>query len=1039
MVRRLGIELVASAEQARQVLRAFSRDLGVLEAQSNATEKALNRAALGRFPGSGFNQVGGGQNLTKSNQQLLSLGNTFKVVTDLSLKLASGQEVLYSKTTGYTGDVQRFIAAQQNYNQVLGVAQTETATYTRGIETLTRAHDQLIARQRQVAAFAQAGITTAQSRITNANASTAAPRAARDVASQRLVQAQSLAAFVRNGYAAGDFTLERLNRVNAIVAQRQIALTAAQAALTQATQAAARERGQATSQLARSQATEARAQAAIITAENQYTNTVRTRTASLRARLDPRLNAAEQRIINAVNAPSPLPPVFQQLSQPANRGGSPQLLRQLQRSGLNLNNLGAQGAQESFSLEKDLVRNVTRVNGAFLDQNNVLNRVSAEFDKGGRVITRFGGQMSGLGNVLSQISRDFQKVIEFAVATTVVFGALRYAIEELHTIVEIDKSLRQFSITANLTREETKGLFEGLSDVAITTATPLKDVVKAADDIALATRKAGQSTKEWQVDILSLTNSVGILTNLAGIDTVKATDLLVSSMKQLNLTADDLPSILSKITAVAGGQSAAIADIIQGLGVMAEAGKQGGLSVDQMIAAVQTLSQVTSKSPAEVATAFKNLVGSLASPGSIKQLEKYDIKLRDTQGNLRNILDIYGEISTKIKSGVIPQADVQALVRGISGGPRRAPDAAALLGAIDTIAQTTTKSVNATNEALIANAKILDTAQAKFTQLQVRVDKFAVTKFSDVLNETLGALVDILGKVLTLVEKIPAGFYVAILQFGLMALAVKSLAAVAKFLLAPFQSFYTQLKALTPAMSQATTGMNNLARARAGVNGAGVGAGLKGSLGALKGPAALGGLSAALTLAGGGSPLDAISSGLESAGIAGIIALPGPLKLVGAAALAAGAGIQFFSQKVQDSSEATSNAGKDAEQILNIYTRIKEATDTLSTTKGNQSALEESMAKLKENTHKSAEDLANLSTQQKQYTDNILIMADATNQLSEAQKNLADVAPGFAQALLLLREGKLLMRTYNVKLMLFNLLYYRVPILIFRTLVFNLR
>src|SRR6185295_3078245 len=110
----------------------------------------------------------------------------------------------------------------------------------------------------------------------------------------------------------------------------------------------------------------------------------------------------------------------------------------------------------------------------------------------------------------------------------------------------------------------------------------------------------------------------------------------------------------------------------------------------------------TSKTPAEVATAFKNLVGSLGSPAAVKGLEKFNIGVRDSAGNLRNILDIYGEISDKIKSGIIPAADVQGLIRAISGGPRRAPDAAALLAAIDQITAAQQKSAEATNEAAIA-------------------------------------------------------------------------------------------------------------------------------------------------------------------------------------------------------------------------------------------------------------------------------------------------------------------------------------------------
>src|SRR6185436_11228714 len=112
-----------------------------------------------------------------------------------------------------------------------------------------------------------------------------------------------------------------------------------------------------------------------------------------------------------------------------------------------------------------------------------------------------------------QTVRDFQKVIEWTLATTAVFGTLGLAIKSLTTINDLNTSLTRFSITAQLTAEETQGLFKDLGRVSISTATPLQELVKVADDIALATKRAGDSTEEWKGKIVDLTEAVGIFTN----------------------------------------------------------------------------------------------------------------------------------------------------------------------------------------------------------------------------------------------------------------------------------------------------------------------------------------------------------------------------------------------------------------------------------------------------------------------------------------------------------------------------------------------
>lgn len=771
------------------------------------------------------------------------------------------------------------------------------------------------------------------------------------------------------------------------------------------------------------------------------------------AAYNPQIAAGSAGLAGAIGAPPELPFAYNQLNKL-----SPQLLRRLQGLGLGgghafgtpgfAQNIADSGGYESLGISKDLVNNMTSVTGRFKDAAGFVNTFTAQIDKSGNVITKFGGRLSGISNILNQVGRDFQKVAEYAIATTTIFAAYQAASQEIGTIISLDKSLAQVGITANLSGEGTKKLFNSIADIAISTATPLKELVSATDDAALATRKAGQSTEEWQHQTLSLINSVGILTNLTGKDTVSSTDLLVSSMKQLGLQADELPTILNKIAAVAGGQSTAIADITQGLGVMAEAGKQAGLTIDQMIATVQTLSQVTAKSPDEVATAFKNLVGSLTSAGSIKALQKYGISIKDEAGNLRNILDVYTEINQKITSGAISAGNVQQLVKAIAGGPRRAPDAAALLGAVGGIQDVTAKSIGATNEALIANQKILDTTAAKLVQLGVEIDKFAFSKFGEALKGTIDEILTIITNVLQFFNNLPASIVSTILKFAGIAIAVRVIGSGLSFLKGVFQNFnldllntsaeldkiraglqataaaQKELAIATEADAAATrefgavteqssvleinnanavrlntvakeqnvlaTGESNVVSLRSR---AGVGAifnSVKGSVGS---SIALGAITAGATLASNPSNIgEGLSQFAQSAGIGLLATAPLPqLKALGAVLTIVGFGIEALSGNTK---KETAAEIENAQAVLANVTAYTAARDTVKQLDTTQSQLGTSIDALSAKRKKTSDDLAQLSSSQSDYADNTLKLVDANGALATSFQTLRDSLPG---------------------------------------------
>lgn len=720
------------------------------------------------------------------------------------------------------------------------------------------------------------------------------------------------------------------------------------------------------------------------------------------------LNSGYGELDAAANA---TPPIQRQLAQVAKT--SPDLIKRLRGLGLGG---GFQEGTEDFKkalaqqeaavthYTENVRTNTKLVKGQWLDNvgkdaTNIVKEFSVELDKNGKVVGRWGGQLAGAGTFLRQTVRDFQKVVEWTVATTVVFGSLATIVAQLRSINELNGLLARLSITAQTSATDTKKLFEDLGTVSIQTATPLKEIVKVADDIALATRRAGDSSEEWRSRIIDLTRAVGIFTNLTGVDTVQATDQLSAAFKQLNVAPSELVGILSKVTAVAGGQANAIADITKSLAGLAEAAKAAGFSVDEQIASIQVLSQVTNKSSDEIATSFKNLFGSVSSVGSEKILKEFGIQVRDASGGIRDFLDIYRDVKDALDKGIIPQNRLPDVLRGIAGGPRRAPDAAALLANLGRIDEVVGKSAAATNEALIANAKILDTNQAKIIQFQNAIDIAIFEKFGKAVEDITGNLATFATAITTAFNAIDASTISVIVQLGLFAVAAKGVVGILKLLGASaiFGPIIANLKNLVFEMKLAgaasTTTSGRLAEFINLQKGKGPGTGgiintLKNNKGLIAG-LGIAGAGAAVGLAGGGGlDTNTLGSALQLGG--SIVALIPGLQAVGVGALVAGTALQVFA--------GDSNKAKDTLAATNaeIYTMVQNLQSLQTDVNNYTKAQNESKAvidELRDKTGKTADEQARLITATQDYVTATLGLADANAKVNDSFNEILKTMP----------------------------------------------
>jgi TP901 family phage tail tape measure protein len=937
------------------------------------------------------------------------LNKSLLVTRDMYIRTADGGKQYYGQFKESRGDINQVLEAEGKINQVRSAGAQALAPYARQIKDVRQQLNQFSRDEAQAAAL-QIERNKANQGFLGSHASTQDAQLAVNRQRQLITDLENKRARGPGFGATADqiVTPQQIAAARAELGQLEAILAERQLLLEQSVQNLARLEAEARAAQARVLATQ---DAGLKAGAEQDLARLRAQAAEVRGQI-----AAEQKALatqreGALLTPTPTPQIFQTLGKQ-----SPETLKGLKGLGVDLSN---PEIAKNFRVTEDLIHGVKTLNGAYEDQNGVLRNVAVSYDKAGVPITRFGGAMSGVQNFLKQTVNNLQKVIQWGIATTIVITGLSVAFGQVRNIIDLDKTLNRFSITAQLTSEQTKSLFNDIAQVASDTATPLEELVNSADDIALATRRAGQTTGEWQAEIVDLTKAVGILTNLTGLDTVKATELLTSSMKQLKLHGSDLITVLNKITAVAGGQSVAIADLVEGLGQMAEAAQTSGLSFDQTLGTLQVLSQVTSKSSKEVATSFKNLTGSLGGPAALKVLDKYNIDVKDQAGNLRNIIDVYRDVAEALRNGTIAAGDFQKVLRALAGGPRRLPDAAALISSIDQIDEVTKKSASATNEALLANAKVLDTVQAKLTQLSVAFEKFVFDTFGQGLKSGISQFIDLMHVLINVLSIIPPQTYGLALQFTGLTVAFKIAGAIFSKLLGNFGGLNAILglsavsyKAETAAIEENTVALEENAAASATANktkeGAAAGAGGFLGLGSFsslgKGKIAAGiGLGAAVGLGGGLLGIDKDQGqNLQSLGLTGLLLLPGPLKLIGAAALAAGTAISVFGKDTKDAAKDTADL---QQQLLTGIQAQREAQQVIAGLKVEQGHLIDQYSALNKSEKSRKENAGLIASTLERYGQTTIELAGANDKLQDSYNKLNPIIGKYQNQILSAKNG----------------------------------
>lgn len=368
------------------------------------------------------------------------------------------------------------------------------------------------------------------------------------------------------------------------------------------------------------------------------------------------------------------------------------------------------------------------------------------------------------------LGKAFKQFTIYTFALRTVKKALQ---EAARTVQELDKSLTEQAMVTGMSRNQVYGLLKNYQDLAQTVGATTKEVAEAASEFI----KQGKTI----TDALTLSKAAVSAAKVAGVSVGDSINYLTTALNGFKLSANEAMKVSDKFAAVAAASASDYNEIAIALSKVASQAKLAGMSIDYTTALLTTGLEVTREAPETMGTALKTIIARMREmrdygetlEGDVDvnnvetQLAYIDVKLKDTNGELRDTQDVLDDLGRKWDS---LNKNQQAAIAKALAGTRQQSRLIAMMDNYDRVIELQEVAQRSEGATVAQLTQYMRGVEAATNNLQVAWEKFteSIVK-SDVVT---GLLNGVAGFVSGLSEAIKNGFVMISIGVMLTSMAV---------------------------------------------------------------------------------------------------------------------------------------------------------------------------------------------------------------------------------------------------------------------------
>lgn len=405
--------------------------------------------------------------------------------------------------------------------------------------------------------------------------------------------------------------------------------------------------------------------------------------------------------------------------------------------------------KDIVSVEKDRRTGTVEISAATTDFADRTERATISIDRLGNVT---GKSTSAFRTMADNIAQSISQFAKFMVSATLVYGILNQVQEQIGVVIQNEAELANIAIVLGDSQSKLNAVFESAAQAANLTSTSINGVLEGYQQAIRATGNVANEYERISDANAYMTESL-VLSRLSTLDQAKAMDILVAGLKQSGIEIENSRDMLDRWVATTKIANVDMRTLAESYAIVATVAQSAGIEVketnNELVGLIAVLAEQTQLTPTETGNALRAAITGLNTDSAIRELRKFGISVTDTNGDIRDFLDVIGQLNQLYKSEIIDEASLTKIARAIGGGTRRQAQVEILIKNLDRamdINKETSGQYGAAQEALAIQT---DTLQDAITRLSNAFQELAQTwgtegGLLDLATDVVEAFTDVL-------------------------------------------------------------------------------------------------------------------------------------------------------------------------------------------------------------------------------------------------------------------------------------------------------
>ena len=259
-----------------------------------------------------------------------------------------------------------------------------------------------------------------------------------------------------------------------------------------------------------------------------------------------------------------------------------------------------------------------------------------------------------INNIKESMKTALVRSVEWGVSMGVLYGTLRKLKDAVGVVIDLDNKMTNIRMITGVTNEEAQQLLKTFQGLARETSSLTSQVAITADEFL----RQGRSVEETNELIKTST----VFSKVAFLESAESAELLTSAINGYGISAMNAMSVVDKMSAIDVAAATSSEELAKAMARTANSADLAGVSMDDLLSYIATVSEVTRGSAESIGNSFKTIfsriqavkLGSLfdeegESVSNVEAvLKQYGVTLRDiTTGTFRDTSTVLDELSVK--------------------------------------------------------------------------------------------------------------------------------------------------------------------------------------------------------------------------------------------------------------------------------------------------------------------------------------------------------------------------------------------------------